>query len=75
MASVNIHTVRLTFVLSNLVVDSADNVGPHRRLEDDRQAHCGTSRLIFVIIDGDQRAGRCKRHTLCKIKNFNKELE
>ena len=70
---VHIDTVRLALVLGDLVVDGGHDVGPHRGAEHGGETDGGAGADVLVIVDGDQRTGRCQRH-LSEITYRNQEL-
>merc|ERR1712013_750589 len=56
------HTVGLALVLSNVVVNQGDNVGPDGSPEDCGQTDGGSSWGVLVAVHPDQGPRRCKRH-------------
>ena len=73
VSGIHIDAVGLTPVLSDLVVDGGHDVGPHRGAEHGGETDGGAGADVLVIVDGDQRTGRCQRH-LSEITYRNQEL-
>jgi len=58
VTSITVYSISLAMILSNFMVDEADNVGPDGGLEDCGEADGGVGGLVLLRVNGDQ--GTCR---------------